>query len=122
MIIKINAEMDSMETAELAARTIRHRTDGILSIKIHKTSERNTHEDYGFTNSIFPYYVPVDGISQASSNNFLGGFVNLRDDYPEYDTREVPRSVIIDVICEQEAEKTVMQVFTSLGGLKINKN
>ena len=122
MIIKLNAELDSVETAELAARMIKQRTDGILSIKIHSQNYQNNHEDSNFVSGVFPFFAPSSFADQSSGSSYLGGFVNLRDDYPDYDSREVSHSAIIDVICEKEAEKTVLQVFTSLGGLKINKN
>lgn len=124
MITKINAELDSIETADLAARMIKQRTGGIISIKIDNKDNNKQHEDD------FDYIMPVvpyGGISNNEpfnntySNSYMGGFVNF-DEHRAYDSREISRAVVIDIICEKEAENTVMQVFTSLGGLKINKN
>lgn len=126
MIIKLNAELDSIESAELAARMIKQKTDGIVSIKIRSKSSRSpSDEDLDVILPVFPYTLGTgvnNYTSYTPSNTFFGGIVDFSGNESDYDRREISRTAVIDVICEKEAENTVVQVFTSLGGLKINKN
>ncbi|MBZ4669959.1 MAG: hypothetical protein JG769_263 [Oscillospiraceae bacterium] len=125
MITKINAELDSIETAELAARMIKQKTDGILSIKIERKDKSYDGYEYEYANSLFfPYMNGFLTSTQSVGSPYTGnaGFFYPDEIISSSDGREISKSVIIDVICEKEAESTVTQVFTSLGGLKINKN
>ena len=119
MITKINCELDSLETAELAARMIKQKTNGIINIKIEKNAAitEKEHTPYAipaFSNNSTYVFLPVSIDYSPFSNNI--------DNKNNYSSHETSRSVILEVICENEEEKTVSQVFTSLGGLKINKN
>ncbi len=114
MITRINAELDSIETAELAARMIKQKTDGLISIKIKSNISNIKNEDE-------PFIIP----SYSQGNNFyfypqINNDINSFNNSNEF--KETSRTAIIEVICNKESEKIVSQVFISLGGLKINKN
>ena len=114
MITKLTAEFDSVETAELAARMIKQRTDGIVSINIHRKSIPTA-------KSPVPYVIP--SFSQSSNFYFIVGNNNYLDSVNDSsDDDRISKSAIIEIICEKESEKTVSQIITSLNGLKFNKN
>ena len=118
MITKINAELDTIETAELAARMIKQKTDGIINIKIESKTNIIEHTD-----DYIPYIIPV--YNQNGSYNFIPPLYNSSTSSMTNSNSnqiEHSRTAFIEIICEKEAEKIVTQIFTSLGGLKINKN
>ena len=117
MITKINAEFDTVETAELAVRMIKQKTGGIINIRIESNADFTEHKD-----NYTPYPIPLN--TQSGFLNFIPPFYNasiVSEVNSNSNRIEHSRAAFIEIICEKEAEKVVTQIFTSLGGLKINK-
>lgn len=116
MITKINAELDTIETAELAARMIKQKTGGIINIRI-ENSDKHVSKNSDYNPSIIPFY------TQNGYYNFVTPFFNssIISNNSNSTSIERSRTTFIEIICEKDAENVVTQIFNSLGGLKINK-
>ena len=128
---RISAEFDSIDSAELAARTLRHNVSGILKLSIRARGVNNN-TDIGMTPAatIFPAgAVDYNGSSGGLGTPFPAVFFNIGaggnqngrqgSDYAENQPVEVPREATLEVLCDDSSVRSVSSHLTSLGGLRI---
>lgn len=114
MLKRVTAEFDSIDTAERAARLIKEATGGIENITItaaKRPIDRFLEIGTPATNNFFPLF----------NNNAAGG-IAVSGEYQDGIYADIPQKAMMEVLCEMTAERTVMGIFTALGGLSINKN
>ncbi|NLJ16795.1 MAG: hypothetical protein GX346_06665 [Clostridiales bacterium] len=113
MLIRIIGELDSVDRAELAARSIRDNISGVSKINIVEKA-RNLNQSY------YAMGVPYN------SNQTSYYFMNVYD--PEYNaainsTPEIERGIEanLEIDCDEEAARQVIAQLHAHGGVKVRK-
>ncbi len=120
----ITAKFDSIETAEIAARSIKEQLTDIqkISIKTLKRSENNDYSNGGSIDNNFSNYTLV-GTFLPYNSGFVGaGLVNsFIDDYTAERTDEI-KEATLEICCIQDDVSKVHSILTCHHGLNIKEN
>lgn len=119
---KIHAEFDSIDSAELCARAVKHTLKGIMKISIRSKGVKSESD------------LPLDNVIPAGAINYSGYSTGMYtpafapligvngidvDRGDDASSRERGREATLEIQCEDAAIHSVSQLLTGLGGLKI---
>lgn len=111
MIIKLNSEFESVDSAEFAARAIKNTVKDVNSVSVREIRNKKEHEHDNF-------YIPT--YFQGSLTNALP--IIRIDNYNSDNDEYYKNKAILEVLCDIKSQNTVNQIMLSNGGLKINKS
>ena len=113
MLIKLNAEFYSIDTAEFAAKDIKNKIHNLSSVTIKQKSTIKENKNIDIQSYFVPFY----------NQNINSSVPVLRIDNDNYTQENTPSSkAVLEVICDIKSQNIVNQIMLSNGGLKINKN
>ncbi len=117
MIIKVTAELDSVDRAELCARRVRDNVEGIRRINIRQ--KNFSRESNYFTNAV-PYNTQGFGTYQTmlfpSYNNVFEGSV-----YNGAAGAETGSEASLEIECDDDNVSRVVSYLNAYGAVKIKK-
>lgn len=125
MTTRITAEFDSVDTAELAARAVKHSADGVVKITVSggQTGER---QPYSYPKGIIAGNLggAAFGFSNYTSGSISAG--GLISGFPDISDEDIEparsRSAELEIICEKSSEQTVSRILTGYGGMNTSRS
>lgn len=113
MLIKLNAEFESIDNAEFAAKDIKNKIHNLTSVTIKQKSVFNENKNFNYESYLIPFY----------NQNINSAVPAVKIDNNNYEKEIRPLSkAVLEVICDIKSQNIVNQIMLSNGGLKINKN
>lgn len=124
MISKLTAEFDSIDSAETAARSIKHSISDIARISIKtknsfalsNSTPRSSFVTGGFNGNSVSVYYPYTYGQNVSDTNFYSNPLSLGENF------ETGHEAEIEVICNSTVANEVSRTLVGLGGLHIRKS
>lgn len=120
MNTRITAEFDTVDSAELAARAVKHNAGGVVKITV-SGSAAGAKEPYSYPKAIIAGNLggAAFGFSNYTSGSIAAsGIINGFPDTADEDIEPSrSRSVLLEVICEKSSEQTVSRIITGYGGM-----
>ena len=113
MLVKLNAEFESIDNAEFAAKNMKNKIHNLTSVTIKQKSVFNENKNFNDESYLIPFY----------NQNINSAVPAVKIDNDNYESEIIPSSkAVLEVICDIKSQNVVNQILLSNGGLKINKN
>ena len=127
MIRTITAEFQSIDEAELAARRIKDKVEGISRITINsknkKANNTNSIGNIGFSNmNVAGGFSTYNAVSSSVYTPLIFNNVGEHTGENHFNELSISKSVTIEIHCKNDDVKIVSSILTALGGLNIKNN
>lgn len=123
MINKISAEFDSIDSAEIAARTIKNTVSNVAKISITgknqfaltETSNRRAYMNVGFAAGATGVFFPAPEMLDVQDTTYYS------NPFSYGETVELGHEANIEIMCDSEVSDMVIKKIVGLGGLRVKK-